>query len=101
MHEVKESGMTSAGRENARLGLGVFTYSGVVEEVRQNGLGYAERSRITELNDLVAAHLLARDVPKPEVDQVFTNRFAGKMKLTTEQWNEAVKQRAEFAKYFD
>ena len=101
MHEVKEAGMTSAGRENARLGLGVFAYSGVVDEIRQNGLGWADGKRIAELNDLVAQYLSAKEAPKPQLDQVFTNRFVGKVRLTNEQWNQAVKQRQEFSKFFE
>jgi NitT/TauT family transport system substrate-binding protein len=101
MHEVKEAGMTSAGRENARLGLGVFAYSGVVDEIRQNGLGWADSKRIAELNDLVAQYLSAKDAPKPQLDQVFTNRFVGKIRLTNEQWSQAVKSRQEFVRFFE
>jgi ABC-type nitrate/sulfonate/bicarbonate transport system substrate-binding protein len=101
MNEVKEAGMTSSGRENSRLGLGVFAYSGVVDEIREHGLGWADEKRIAELNDLVAQYLSAKDAPKPQLDQVFTNRFAGKIKLTPQQWSEAAKQRDKFAKYFE
>lgn len=101
MHEVREAGMTSAGRENARLGLGVFAYSGLVDEIQQNGLGWADAKRIAELNDLVAQYLSSKDAAKPQVDQVFTNRFAGRIRMTAAQWSQAVKQRQEFARFFE
>jgi ABC-type nitrate/sulfonate/bicarbonate transport system substrate-binding protein len=101
MHEVKEAGMTTAGRENARLGLGVFAYSGLVDEIRQHGLGWAEPKRIAELNDLVAKYLSAKDAPKPQLEQVFTNRFAGRIRLSDAQWSQALKSREEFLRFFE
>jgi hypothetical protein len=34
------------------------------------------------------------------VSLLYTNRFAGKLKLTPEQWADAMKRREEFAKFF-
>ena len=90
---------------SALIGLAIGTisafYGGVVDEIREHGLGWADEKRIAELNNLVAQYLSAKDAPKPRVDQVFTNRFAGRIKLTPQQWSEAAKQRDKFAKYFE
>jgi len=98
--EVKEAGLTPTGREYTRLGLGIFMYSGLVDEVRQNGLGWVDPTKIAELNDLVATYLAAKDAPKLDVNLLYTNRFAGKLKLTPEQWADAMKRREEFTKFF-
>jgi ABC-type nitrate/sulfonate/bicarbonate transport system substrate-binding protein len=98
--EVKEAGLTPSGREYTRLGLGIFLYSGLVDEVRQNGLGWVDPAKISELNDLVATYLAPKDAAKPDVSLLYTNRFAGKLKLTPEQWADAMKRREEFAKFF-
>jgi len=98
--EVKEAGLTPTGRDYTRLGLGIFMYSGLVEEVRQNGLGWVDPTKVAELNDLVAAYLAAKDAPKLDVNLLYTNRFAGKLKLTPEQWADAMKRREEFTKFF-
>jgi hypothetical protein len=34
------------------------------------------------------------------VSLLYTNRFAGKLKLTSEQWADAMKRREEFTKFF-
>jgi NitT/TauT family transport system substrate-binding protein len=100
LSEVKEAGLTPSGREYTRLGLGICLYSGLVDEVRQNGLGWVDPARMAELNDLVATHLSSKDTRKPDLEQIFTNRFAGRMRLTPEQWSDAMKRREEFARFF-
>ena len=98
--EVKEAGLTPTGREYTRLGLGIFLYSGLVDEVREHGLGWVDPAKVAELNDLVATYLAAKDAPKLDVNMLYTNRFAGKLKLTAEQWADAMKRRDEFTKFF-
>ena len=98
--EVKEAGLTPTGREYTRLGLGIFLYSGLVDEVRQHGLGWVDPAKIAELNDLVATYLAAKDAPKPDVSLLYTNKFAGKLKLTPEQWSDATRRLDEFARVF-
>jgi ABC-type nitrate/sulfonate/bicarbonate transport system substrate-binding protein len=98
--EVKEAGLTPAGRDYTRLGLGIFLYSGLVDEVREHGLGWVDPAKIAELNDLVATYLAPKDAPRTDVTVLYTNRFAGKVKLTPEQWADAMKRREEFARFF-
>jgi NitT/TauT family transport system substrate-binding protein len=100
MTEVKEAGISSSGRENSRLGLGIFLYSGLVDEVRQHGLGWADPAKMAELSDLVSTYLSGKDARKLAPEQFFTNRFTGKMHLTGPQWNLASERREEFAKLF-
>jgi len=100
LQEVQEAGMTSSGRDNARIGLGVINYSGLADEIRDHGLGWADPAKMAELNDLVSTYLASKDAPAPHADRMFTNRFAGRIKLTPEEWAKAVKQRDQFAKYF-
>jgi hypothetical protein len=38
--------------------------------------------------------------PKPAVDSLYTNRFAGKIKFDDAQWARAKKRNEEFAKFF-
>jgi hypothetical protein len=49
--------------------------------------------------DLVLTYL-AKGAPKPVVEDLFTNRFAGRIKLTETQWAEAKKRNEEFAQFF-
>jgi ABC-type nitrate/sulfonate/bicarbonate transport system substrate-binding protein len=99
LKEVREAGMTAKGRDNVKLGLGIFTFSALSEEARQHGFGYAEAKRFAEMNDLVATYL-NKDGTKPAVDALFTNAFAGRIKLTDAQWADVKKRNEEFARYF-
>jgi ABC-type nitrate/sulfonate/bicarbonate transport system substrate-binding protein len=99
LKEVREAGMTAKGRDNVKLGLGIFTFSALSDELRQHGFGYAEPKRFAEMNDLVAAYL-NKGGTKPAVDDLYTNAFAGRMKLTDAQWAEAKKRNEEFARFF-
>jgi NitT/TauT family transport system substrate-binding protein len=100
MTEVKEAGLSASAKENSRLGLGVFLYSGLVDEIRQHGLGWADPAKMGELGELVRTYLASKDSPKIAAEQFFTNRFAGKIRLTESQWDIASKRREEFAKLF-
>jgi ABC-type nitrate/sulfonate/bicarbonate transport system substrate-binding protein len=99
LKEIREAGLTSKGRDNVKMGLGLFTFSANADEPRQHGLGYAETRRYVEMNDLVATYL-NKDGTKPPVDALFTNKFAGKITLTDAQWGEVTKRNEEFAKFF-
>ena len=41
------------------------------------------------------------DASRPDVDKIFTNAMAGKIKLTAAEWETARKSAAEFAPYLD
>jgi len=44
-------------------------------------------------------YLAAPAMKKPEPDALFTNRFVGKVKLTSQEWAQVHERVAEFAKY--
>ena len=50
--------------------------------------------------DLCMTYLGGPGVNKPELDALFTNQFAGKIKLTAAQWAQVHTQVAEFDKVF-
>lgn len=97
--EVREAGFVAKERENVRMGFGIANFSGLADEARLHGLGWSDAKRFSEMADLVLTYL-AKGAPKPAVDQLFTNRFAGRIKLTEAQWAEAKKRNEEFAKFF-
>jgi ABC-type nitrate/sulfonate/bicarbonate transport system substrate-binding protein len=99
LKEVPEAAMTATGRDNIRIGLGIFQFAALGEEARLNGFGWANEGNFAEMNDLVATYL-TKGGPKPAVKDLYINRFAGRMKFTDEQWAQAKKRNEEFAKYF-
>jgi NitT/TauT family transport system substrate-binding protein len=99
LKEVREAGLTTKGRDNVKLGLGIFQFSALAEEARVHGLGWGDPKKFAEMNDLVATYL-TKGGQKPSVEELFTNRFAERIKLTDAQWSEARKRNEEFAKFF-
>ena len=97
--EVREAGFVAKERENVRMGSGIANFSGLAEEARVNGLGWSDPKRFSEMADLVLTYL-AKGAQKPNVDELYTNRFAGRIKLTETQWVDAKKRNEEFAKFF-
>jgi len=99
LKEIREAGLSSKGRDNVKLGLGIFTFSALADEARQQGFGWADPRRYAETNDLVATYL-NKGGTKPSVDDLYTNRFVGRVKLTDAQWTEARKRNEEYARFF-
>jgi NitT/TauT family transport system substrate-binding protein len=97
--EVREAGFVAKERENVRMGFGIANFSGLADEARLNGLGWSDAKRFGEMADLVLTYL-AKGAQKPAVEELFTNRFAGRIKLTEAQWADAKKRNEEFAKFF-
>ena len=99
LKEVPEAAITATGRDNIRIGLGIFQFAALAEDARQNGFGWANQKNFAEMNDLVATYL-TKGGPKPAVEDLYTNRFGGKIKFTDAQWAQAKKRNEEFEKYF-
>jgi ABC-type nitrate/sulfonate/bicarbonate transport system substrate-binding protein len=99
MEEVPEAGMSAKGRDNVKAGLGIFQFAALGEEARHSGFGWANAKNYAEMNDLVNTYLM-KGGPKPAVDSLYTNRFAGKIKFDDAQWARAKKRNEEFAKFF-
>jgi ABC-type nitrate/sulfonate/bicarbonate transport system substrate-binding protein len=99
MKEVPEAGMSASGRDNIRMGLGIFQFAALADVAKVNGFGWANPKDFAEMNDLVATYI-SKGEAKPASEDLYTNRFVGKVKFTDAQWAEAKKQNEEFAKFF-
>jgi ABC-type nitrate/sulfonate/bicarbonate transport system substrate-binding protein len=97
--EVPEAALTSKGRDSVRLGMGIFNWSALSEDARKNGLGWTDPKMIALMNDLVADYII-KGAAKPAVEDLYTNRFAGRLKLTEAQWQAAKKHNEEFQRFF-
>jgi NitT/TauT family transport system substrate-binding protein len=97
--EIKELGMTSSGRDYTKIGLGVHTYITLVDEVKKHGFGWADPKVVEIMTDLVMDNIVKTDGKRPSLEEAFTNRFAGKYRLTDAEWNKATKDSASWAKY--
>lgn len=94
-----EVSMTSSGKEYARIGLGLTNLTNLVPEVLQNGLGWADPAKIKAQAELILQYAAGQDAKMPDLGQLFTNQFVGKVKLTEAEVAKARKNVEPFRKY--
>lgn len=62
--------------------------------VEKNGLGWMDPEDQKRTRDLVIEYMEAKDVPP--IEKLFTNQFAGKIKLTAQEWAKAKELAAKY-----
>ena len=62
--------------------------------VKEHGLGYMLPDDQKRTRDVVIKYMEAKNVPP--TDKLFTNKFAGNIKLSASEWDMAVKNNAKF-----
>lgn len=94
-----EVAISSTGKEYARIGLGLTNVTNLVPEVKQNGFGWADPAKVATMADLVVKYAAGDGAVKPDVGALFTNEFAGKVKLSAADLATAEASAAPFRKY--
>ncbi len=97
--EVPEMALNPSAKEFARIGLGMWQHGIDRPEAREHGLGWSNAASYAETTDLVMQYLNSPGMQRPQTDALFTNRFAGKLKLTEADWAGVRQRVAEFDKY--
>lgn len=96
--ENKEIAMTAQGRDRMRIGMAVFALGMFGKEGRANGIGWFDPAAVKSQLDLVMNFLAAKEDKAPALDAVYTNRFAGTVKLSEAEYANAEKYYAKFRK---
>ena len=94
-----EVAISSTGKEYSRIGLGLTNLTNLVPEVKQHGIGYSDPAKVATMADMVVKYAAGEGAVKPDVGALFTNAFAGKIKLTAAELETAEKSAAAFRKY--
>ena len=97
--EVPEMALNPSAKEFARIGLGMCQHGIDRPEAREHGLGWSNAASYAETTDLVIQYLNSPGMQLPQPDALFTNRFAGKIKLSEPDWAGVRQRVAEFDKY--
>jgi ABC-type nitrate/sulfonate/bicarbonate transport system substrate-binding protein len=97
--EVPEMGMTAGGKEQIRIGLGIWQTRMLSEIARKQGLGVADAKDMDEMIDLTMEYVVKDAAKPPARDAVMTNRFVGSVKLSDAEWQQAVAGSREFVKF--
>jgi NitT/TauT family transport system substrate-binding protein len=97
--EVPEMALNPSAKEFARIGLSMWQHGVDRPEAREHGLGWSNAASYAETTDLVMQYLNSPGMQRPQPDALFTNRFAGNIKLTEADWAGVRQRVAEFDKY--
>jgi NitT/TauT family transport system substrate-binding protein len=97
--EVPEISLNPSGHEFTRIGLGMWHFQIDRPEPRDHGIGWADAAVFNEMTDLVMTYVATPEMQRPAVEALFTNRFAGKYKLSAAEWASMRTRVAEFNKY--
>ena len=97
--EVPEVGMTTAGKEQIRIGLGIWQTTVLHDIARTQGLGVANSKAMDDMIDLTMEYVIKDGSKRPARDALMTNRFVGGVKLTDAEWQQAAAAGREFAKF--
>jgi NitT/TauT family transport system substrate-binding protein len=95
--EVPEVKMSSTGRAHTRYGAGLFLAAFLAPEVRDHGIGWGDLDSLKKQTDLVMKYAVAAGAKRPDVDTIFSNAMAGRIKITSAEWDVARKSASEFA----
>ncbi len=95
--ELKEVAMTQTGRDQVRIGFGMYALTTLLPEARK-GLGWQDPAAMKRQLDLVMTYIADKGDKAPDLDKIYTNRFVGGLKLTDAEWSAAEKRFAQYRK---
>ncbi len=96
---VPEAGLNASARDFIKIGMGLQRCVTAKPEAMQNGLGWGDPKICESTTDLVMKYNATPDMPRPAVDQWFSNKFGGTVKLTPAQWAAVEASAGEFQGY--
>jgi ABC-type nitrate/sulfonate/bicarbonate transport system substrate-binding protein len=98
--QLPELALNPNAKQLAELELDLWQHSVDHPEPRANGLGWCDPEAFGEATDLCMTYLAQPGMQRPDNDQLFTNRFTGKVKLDPAQWAQVRTRVSEFDKVF-
>jgi NitT/TauT family transport system substrate-binding protein len=96
--QVPEMGLTKGGRESALLSQGMMQRTLLVSEAMTHALGYTDLAKVETMADMVMEFAAPADAKRPNVPDVFNNRFVGGFKLSTAEWTKVKEMTEPFGK---
>jgi len=85
IESLKEfQGGSPANQKVLEYGQAVSTSLGMVPSFRDQGLGFMDPELVKTTRETVQTYMGVKDLPP--ADKLFTNKFVGKVKLTSEEW---------------
>ena len=94
-----EVALSSTGKAYSQIGLGLTNLTNLVPEVKENGFGYADPKKVETMAELVVQYAAGEKAQKPDTAKLFTNKFAGTVKLSPDEAKAAEESAAPYKKY--
>jgi NitT/TauT family transport system substrate-binding protein len=96
--EVKEGQVRNRPAEVA-IAMGMMQLTLFDDVAKRHGLGWHDPAKFMAMTELVAKYATPPGTERPDSDALFTNRFAGAVKLSTADWDAAQKRFSDYAQY--
>jgi NitT/TauT family transport system substrate-binding protein len=96
LKQVPEMALAAQGKEQLRVGTGIYSYSAAREPLKLHGVGYFEPKDFEAMTDLIMKYLAREGDKRPVASEIMTNKFAGEIKLSPAEWDTALKGAQEF-----
>ncbi|HUC51640.1 MAG TPA: ABC transporter substrate-binding protein [Xanthobacteraceae bacterium] len=90
LKEVPEVALTDKGADRIRLGVGIFIVSMLYKPLQEHGVGYAVPQDYEVMTELVMKYIADKDDKTPTQAALFTNDYAGTLKLDQSEWDKAM-----------
>jgi ABC-type nitrate/sulfonate/bicarbonate transport system substrate-binding protein len=89
LKQVPEVAISSGGRLNTAVGLGIFLVNMMDDAAKEHGIGYSDPKEYETMLDMVMQYAVSPGDKRPAVGDLFTNDFIGNFKLTPDEWAKA------------
>ena len=89
LKQVPEVALSAGGRENTRVGLGIYMVNMIDEAAKQHGIGYSDPTEYEAMLDMVMKYAVSPGDKRPDVAGLFTNDVIGNVTLSPDEWAQA------------
>ena len=98
LKQVPEATLTANAALGLRAGIGIFNVSMLHQPALEHGIGYSDPKDYEAMTDLVMKYVAEPSDKRPEQKALFTNAYAGKVKLSQAEWDQAMARSAPYRK---
>jgi len=99
LKQVPELALAPHAREEARVGVGILIYTVARDLVKEHGVGYMDPKDFDIIADMVMKYLAKPGDSRPDLTKLMTDQFVGKVQLSPTEWQQVLKNAAEFKVY--
>lgn len=97
--QVPELALAAQAKEQTRVGTGIMSFVSARDTLSSKGMGYIDPKDYEAMTDLVMKYIAKPEDKRPDVASIMTNKYAGGIKFTSAEWDQALKNCQEFRAY--